>query len=64
LASFLRVKKGVADDANIFLMNRDAAANYPAIVEKARRERIIQAENRRAKHAASKRVRTAFGARM
>ncbi len=64
LASFLRVKKGIADDVNIFLMNRDATANYPAIVEKARRERIVQAENRRAKQAAQKRVKTAFGARM
>lgn len=64
LTSFLRVKKGISDDANIFLMNRDAAANYPAIVERARRERIVQAENRRAKQAAQKRVKTAFGARM
>jgi len=64
LESFLRLKKSIPDDLNIFLMSRDAAANYPAIVEKARRDRIVQAENRRARQAAQKRVKTAFGARM
>jgi Bacterial TniB protein len=64
LTSFLSIKKGVPDDANIFRMSRDEAANYPAVVEKARRERMVQAENRRAKQAAQRRVKTAFGARM
>jgi hypothetical protein len=63
LTSFLRVKKGFTDEVNIFLMDRDRAATFPAIMEKARRERIVQAENRRAKQAAQRRVRTAFGAR-
>jgi hypothetical protein len=63
LTSFLRVKKGVKDDANIFLMSRDVRETYPVIMEKARRQRIVDAENRRAKATAQHRVKTAFGAR-
>ncbi|MGY4169889.1 TniB family NTP-binding protein [Bradyrhizobium sp. USDA 4529] len=63
LTSFLRIKKGIADEANIFLMSRDAVEAYPANMEKGRRERIIQAENRRAKQAAQRHTKTAFGTR-
>jgi hypothetical protein len=63
LTTFLRERKEVDDQANIFLMSREAADAYPEIVEKARRDRIVQAENRRSNQAAQKRVKVAFGAR-
>lgn len=63
LARFLRERKEVDDAANVFLMTREAMGSYSEIVEKARRERILQAEKRRARQAADSRKKTAFGSR-
>ncbi|WP_354136643.1 TniB family NTP-binding protein [Bradyrhizobium sp. LB11.1] len=63
LKAFLRVKKGVADAENIFLMSRDEAADYPAAVQKALRMRALQAQKRRGRHAARQESRHQFGAR-
>jgi hypothetical protein len=63
LASFLCVKKGIKDDANIFLMERDTIQTYPVIAAKARKERIIQAENRRMQAAVQRRKKVEFGVR-
>jgi hypothetical protein len=63
LTSFLRDRKEIKDEANIFLMNREATESYSATMEKARRERVVQAEKRRARQAAQSRNKTAFGTR-
>jgi len=63
LTSFLRDKRQVADESNVFLLNREGVGEYPAFVEQHRRERLLAAENRRAKAAQQRRTKTAFGAR-
>ena len=63
LKSFLRVKKEVADEANIFLIERENLGSYPDIVKKAQRDRMLEAEKRRARPSTQRRVAANFGAR-
>lgn len=61
LQSFMRDRRGVEDKANIFLVSREALDTYPTLVDKARKDRIHDAEKRRAKQVQQDRKTREFG---
>jgi hypothetical protein len=63
LVQYVRLKLEIKDDTNIFLIARDAISEYPALMEKERKERKLLAEKRRAKAAQQHRTKPEFGAR-
>jgi hypothetical protein len=63
LVAYVRLKLEIKDDANIFLIARDAIGEYPALMKKERKERMLVAETRRTKAAQQRRTKPEFGAR-
>jgi hypothetical protein len=61
LVTFVRHEKNVKDEANIFLIARDAVNAYPAFMKQERKERVLASVKRRAKTAQQRRAKTEFG---
>jgi hypothetical protein len=61
LTDYVRVKLEIKDQTNIFLVARSAIEEYPALMKKERKERMLVAEQRRIKK--HHRTKSVFGAR-